>query len=94
MLGFPLPDPLVADLEEVDLLALHERPASRALVLESDARVEQEPLAERLSSLGVNVQHQRDVNPHLWTWIEDFGRVHVPHKMLQAVVSWACADPA
>ena len=94
MLGFPMPDPLVADLAVVDLLAIQGKPASRVLVIESNASVEQEPLRERLASLGSRVEHQRHFNPHLWVWIEDFGKVHVPHKILQAVVSWACQEPA
>ena len=88
VLGFPLPAPLVADLAQVDLLELEQRPASRALLLESNSRAEQKPFSERLASLGVNVQYQRAPMPHLWLWAEDFGRVHVPHKMLQAMVSW------
>jgi pimeloyl-ACP methyl ester carboxylesterase len=89
ILGFPLPDALIADLEALDATALTRRPAQRALLIQSHEKVEQDPLRKALAGVGVRVEHQRLPNPHLWVWIEDFGKVHVPHKILQAVVAWA-----
>ena len=94
VLGFPLPDALIADLGEVDLLTLEGPPARRVLVIESNESVGQEPLRERLEDLGLAVELERHSNPHLWAWIEDFGKVHVPHKILQAVVSWLSEENA
>jgi len=92
ILGFPLPAPLIADLDELDLLKIAERPARRALVIESNDVVDQTPLRELLARLGTRVDHQRFSNPHLWVWLEDFAKVHVPHQILQAAVSWASGD--
>lgn len=89
ILGFPLPAPLIADLEDLDLLAIEARPARRALVIESNDAVDQTPLRDLLGRLGTSVEHRRFSNPHLWVWLEDFAKVHVPHQILQAVVSWA-----
>jgi len=91
ILGFPLPDALVADLEALDNSSLGRRPAERALLIQSHEAVEQDPLRKALAGVGVRVDHERMPNPHLWEWIEDFGKVHVPHKILQAIVAWAGA---
>ncbi len=88
ILGFALPAALRTDLATVDLLALDRPPAPRVLVIESNESVAQAPLRARLASLGADVELQRFSNPHLWVWIEDFGKVHVPRQVLEAVVDW------
>jgi hypothetical protein len=94
ILGFALPDALVDDLAAVDLLSLDSAPARRVLVVESNENVAQEPLAARLESLGAGVALKRFSNPHLWVWLEDFGKVHVPRQVLEAVVGWLSEEDA
>jgi pimeloyl-ACP methyl ester carboxylesterase/acyl carrier protein len=94
ILGFALPDALVDDLAAVDLLNLDSAPARRVLVVESNENVAQEPLAARLESLGAGVALKRFSNPHLWVWLEDFGKVHVPRQVLEAVVGWLSEEDA
>ena len=93
LLGFPLPETLRGELESLDLLNLTPKPASRVLVIESHGFVQQGPVCRYLESLEVaQVKHLVNDNPHLWTWLEDYGRVHVPLEILQEVVSWVSAE--
>ena len=89
-----MPASLAGELEHLDLLSLQRSPARRVLVIESNESIEQEPLRARLDSLGVDVELQRVANPQLWVWIEDFGKVHVPHRLLEAVVAWVAERDA
>jgi len=89
ILGFPLPESLAAELERLDATKVARRPAPRALLIQSHETVAQDALRQALAGVGVRVEHRRLPNPHLWVWIEDFGKVHVPHKILQGIVSWA-----
>ncbi len=88
ILGFPLPAEFIAELEHVNLLATDQRPAGRILVIESNPRSSPEPLRKHLETGGMPVAYHRDFRPELWEWIEDFGRVHVPRPLLNAVVDW------
>ncbi|MHC4845899.1 MAG: alpha/beta fold hydrolase [Planctomycetota bacterium] len=92
ILGFPLPDAFIEDLQAIDHSALARRPAQRALLIQSHETVGQDLLRKALLGVGVRVEHERLPNPHLWVWIEDFGKVHVPHKILQAITAWAGKD--
>ncbi|MBC8427807.1 alpha/beta hydrolase [bacterium] len=88
ILGFPLTDSMLTELENVDLLAIQQKPANNILVIESNEEVNQERLGEHLKSIGAHVAYQHLPSPQLWDWIEDFGRILVPHQILQSVVSW------
>jgi len=87
-LGFPMPEVFRTDLAVLRLLLTKRKPARRVLVIESNPDVDQEPLLELLVRLVVNAELQRFESPSLWAWTEDFGRVHVPHKVIQAIVRW------
>lgn len=89
VLGYALPATLAAEVQAIDLLAASRRPAPRVLVVESNEAVAQGPLAARLEELGAAAELQSFSNPHLWVWTEDFAKVHVPHKILQAITAWA-----
>ena len=88
VLGYALPAPLLSEVQAIDLLAESRRPAPRTLVVESNEAVAQEPLRARLEELDAKAELQSFSNPHLWVWTEDFAKVHVPHKILQAVTAW------
>ena len=87
-LGFPLTDRLLTDLKNIDLLAVEQKPANRILVIESHEEAGQQSLREHLQRIDVHVAYQHTPNPELWTWIENFGKVRVPHQILQSVISW------
>jgi len=88
VVGFPLTDYMVADLENIDLLAIQQKPASNVLLIETNETVDQGRLREYLTSIETRVEYQHFPNPQLWTWIEDFGQILVPHQILQSVISW------
>ena len=43
----------------------------------------------RVAGFGAKVELKSFSNPHLWAWIEDFAKIHVPIQILQAIVSEA-----
>lgn len=88
ILGFPLTDSMLTDLENIDLLAIQQKPANNILVIESNEKAGQKRLREHLKSMDVHVAYQHLPSPQIWVWIEDFGKVLVPHRILQSVVSW------
>ena len=89
LLGYPMPARLSAELSSLDLASLTERPARRALLVESNRAADQGPLATSLGALGTALDHEQVSNPHLWVWNEDFAKVHVPRKILELIVAWA-----
>ena len=88
LLGFPMPESLVSDLGAIQLSALRVAPARHALVVESFSEFPQDGLVERMRDLGVNVSHEHHTSPQLWAWTEDFARVHIPRKILNAIRDW------
>jgi pimeloyl-ACP methyl ester carboxylesterase len=88
VLGFPLAEPMRRDLECLDLITIQHSPARRVLLVESQARSGQQHLYARLQELNVQVTCQHAHDSRLWTWVENIGRVLVPHYVLQTVVSW------
>jgi hypothetical protein len=89
VLGFPLSETLLAELEGLDLLAMRCQPAPDVLCIETDERVEGETFRERLHSCGARVAYRYLPGPSLWT--EDIYKVLVPQQVLHAVVSWMSA---
>ena len=88
ILGFPLADSLIQDLESIDLLAIRHKPANNILVIESNEEVGQERLAQHLRGVGAHVAYQQHPSPQIWVWTEDVIRILVPHPILEATVSW------
>jgi uncharacterized protein len=88
ILGFPLTDFLFRDLENIDPLVIQRKPANNIFIIESNEKAGQERLREHLKSTGARVEYQRLPNRQFWIWIEDFGRILVPHQVLQSIVSW------
>jgi len=88
VLGFPFPDSLANEIGFIDLLTTEKKVARRTLVIESNDAVAQRPLCDVLSRAGSLVAHQEFSNPHLWVWTEDFAKMHVPRRILQAIVDW------
>jgi len=88
LLGFPIADSLLTELEHLDLLAIQRRPASDVLLVETNEAMDQGRLREHLVNTKVFVTHQLLPTPELWTWIEDFGQMLVPYSILQSIISW------
>jgi protein-tyrosine phosphatase len=80
---------MLTALDGVDLVAIRRKPANTVLVIESSVKRNQGLLKEHLQSLGAYyVEHQHLPHPRLWTWTEAIDKIHVPHQVLEAVVSW------
>ena len=71
ILGFPLTDAMLADLKNIDLLAIQQKPANHILVMESHREAGQGRLREHLQRLAAQVEYQCLPVPHLWSWLED-----------------------
>lgn len=91
VLGFPLTHSLVTDLEQIDLLAVQQRPANNVLIISSHKQDTQRPLEQHLRRLGARVAYQRSPIPDVWEWNEDVGRVILPSEIVQATVAWMSA---
>ena len=89
LLGYAMPRSLLGDLGDIHVSDLQVAPARHALVVERFPEFPQDELVQRMQELGVNVVHERHANPQLWTWTEDFARVHIPRKILNAIQAWA-----
>jgi exosortase A-associated hydrolase 2 len=88
ILGFPLTNTMLTDLERVDLLTIPKKPANNILVIKSNEKASQERFMEHLKSMNTNVQYQHRPYPQFWVWVENFGRALMPQQILQSVVSW------
>ena len=86
VLGFPYSETLRDDLARIDLLKLKSKLANRVLVVESDPAGNTETLRGHLSAIGVQIEHQQVPGDAIW--LEEPYKGLVPHKLLQAVVSW------
>ena len=88
ILGFPYTDGLCTEIEKLDLLSNEQKPAKKILIIESNEEVSQLQLNAHLKSLGVSVEYIHEPTPQLWIWEEAFGKVRVPHQILQSIISW------
>jgi hypothetical protein len=86
ILGFPLGDPLLADLENIDLLAIRQKPAKKMLVVSSNEDADTGRLREHLISVGIPLTYK--CLPSSQIWRESPNEALVPHQLLQAVVAW------
>jgi uncharacterized protein len=86
ILGFPLGNSLLMELENIDLLTIKQRPAKNILILESDEQPGKGRLKEHLKDIGVHVEHKHLRSPPIWT--ASAYNALVPHQSLQSVVSW------
>jgi pimeloyl-ACP methyl ester carboxylesterase len=90
ILGFPLTDSMRSDLEFLDLLNVQQRPANNMLLIESNPRTGIQQLGDHLRNRNVDPAVKHFPDPRLWVWEEAVGRVLVPSRILQSLVSWAC----
>ena len=86
ILGFPLTELMLAELSEVNLLAIRSKPANRILVIKSNREAVWNRLREHLHSLTIPCEFQQVPGPQIWK--EDMNRVLVPSPILDALVSW------
>jgi pimeloyl-ACP methyl ester carboxylesterase len=90
VLGFPLPQRLRSELEEINLLNIAEAPAKNVLVMES-GQLERGHmnLKDHLSRCPVRLEHRRFDSLRIWLPTAN-GSLLVPFPLLQSLVSWTC----
>jgi len=87
ILGFPLTDLMLADLQQINLLSIRQKPANRILVIASSEEASQGRLRAHLKSLNANVDYQNVPSPEIWI---EKNKTIVPNEILKAVVTWIC----
>ena len=86
ILGFPITNCMLTDLENIDLCTVRQKPANSIFVVESNGKPGQGRLREHLKSIGAQVEYQHLPGPIIWKEIANQGLV--PHHVLQSMVSW------
>jgi hypothetical protein len=89
VLGFPLSRLLHAQLEELDLLRIGEKPAARLLIMQTALTDTGRGLKEHLVQTRSQVEQRTLDAPKIWLPVPD-GSLLVPAQVLQSVVSWMC----
>jgi exosortase A-associated hydrolase 2 len=87
VLGFPLSRLLHAQLEELDLGKIAEKPATQILIMQTEQTDAKGSLTEHLVQTLAHVEHQTLEAPEIWLPTPD-GSLLVPAQVLQSVVSW------
>jgi len=90
ILGFPLSRLLHAQLEELDLATMAEKPAARVLIVQNAPTHDDGDLKNHLIQTRAQVEHQTLDAPQIWLPRPD-GSLLVPAHLLQSVVSWVCS---
>jgi hypothetical protein len=90
ILGFPLTNSMLSDLEEIDLRQLRQKPAKTMLLITSSESVCWDPLKEHIKDIGVNLQCSHVPAPEIWIKADDeIGKGLVPVKVLEHISSWS-----
>lgn len=89
VLGFPLSRLFHAQLEELDLARIAEKPAARVLIMQTAHGDTGERLKEYLVQTRSQVEERTLEAPEIWLPTPD-GSLLVPAQVLQSVVSWMC----
>lgn len=88
-LGFPLTPAMITELEEFNLLSLNLNVADNILIIQSNENFIIDLLIKHLKSVGIkNPEYQTLLAPQLWAWQESFGKVQVPHQIIQSILDW------
>jgi len=91
ILGFPFSRLLHAQLEELDLAMIADKPAARVLILRNTPAIDETEgdLKDHLIQTQARVEHRTMRAPQIWLPTPD-GSLLVPAQVLQSVVSWVC----
>ena len=91
ILGMPFTQPMLAELTDLDLLAVCQRPADDILIIESHEQSGNRPLKEHLNCIGSKATFQSVPSPRVWSEEE---HALIPVRILQAIASWVSEDSA
>jgi uncharacterized protein len=84
--GFPLTHTMRTDLEHIDLLTMHGRPAHHILLIDSHQEAREDGFQTHLKQMGAHVEDHYLPSPQIW--LEAPYRLLVPLQILHLVVSW------
>ena len=73
-------------LQEINLLAIRQKPVNNLLLIESNDIPSEGRLGEYLKNLDAHLEIQHLPSPQIWK--QDSYKALVPNQILQAVVSW------
>lgn len=90
LLGFPLSRLLHAQIEELDLSKMTEKPAQRVLIMQTSQSDDESGVREHLVHTRAHVDQKTLKAPEIWLPIAD-GSLLVPAQVVQSVVSWVCS---
>lgn len=90
LLGFPLSRLLNAQMEELNLCRMTEKPAKRVLIMRTSQGDNEGGVREHLVQTRAHVEQETLKAPEIWLPTPD-GSLLVPAQVLQSVVSWVCA---
>jgi pimeloyl-ACP methyl ester carboxylesterase len=89
ILGFPLTDRMIKEIEEIDLLSLRRKPAKNIFIIETDNEVDRNIFREHLLSVDARVYHEFIQEPQVWIKKSDeLSKGLVPVKTLETIVTW------
>lgn len=89
VLGFPLTESMVEELDKIDLLTIRLDPGRKMYLVESEETAGCRGLAAHLRGCGCTVSYDRVASPKVWTKNEgDMDKGLVPSEILEAVLSW------
>lgn len=89
VLGFPLTEAMVEELDKVDLLSLRQSPGRKMYLVECEETAGCQELAAHLRGSGCTVSYDHVASPKVWTKNEgDMEKGLVPSEILEAVLSW------
>lgn len=89
VLGFPLARLLCAQLEELNLTKITEKPAARVLIVQNARADHENCLKRHLVETRAQVEHRTVEAPEIWLPTPD-GSLLVPAQVLQSMASWLC----
>lgn len=93
IIGFPLPIPLRAELENLNLLKITPKSMTSILSIHSDQTADGDCLKHHLSNKEGQFEYRQVQAPRIWLPTVD-GSLLVPSQILQSIVSWTCGAHA
>ena len=89
LLGFPFTDSLLADLDNLDLLSVRQKPANNIMVIESTEEACNGRLGEHLRTVAPRIDYQCVPGPEIWR--DQHNKPLISGQVIRAMVTWISA---
>jgi uncharacterized protein len=93
IVGFPLPNALRAELEQLSLVTIVPNPRTQVLHIQSNYSEDHACLKDHLASHGARFEYQQVQAPKIWQPTVD-GNLLVPIQVLPSIVNWTSRGQA